>query len=80
VSKRDSDPKIVTAHHMVGNTYPYTKDDWLRDIRLAHDHGIDAFALNIGTDSWQSNQVDSAYQAAQDSGTDFKLFISFDMT
>jgi len=65
---------------MVGNTYSYTKETWLKDIRLAHDYGIDAFALNIGTSDWQSGQVDNAYQAAKDSGTDFKLFISFDMT
>ena len=65
---------------MVGNTYPYTTDTWLQDINLAHSNGIDAFALNIGTDSWQPGQVDNAYQAAQNSGTDFKLFISFDMT
>lgn len=70
----------MTAHHMVGNTFPYTKDTWLKDIKLAHDHGIDAFALNIGTSDWQPGQVANAYQAAKDSGTDFKLFISFDMT
>jgi len=65
---------------MVGNTFPYTKETWLNDITLAHDHGIDAFALNIGIDSWEPDQVANAYDAAKDSGTDFKLFISFDMT
>ncbi|KAF9646034.1 hypothetical protein BDM02DRAFT_318271 [Thelephora ganbajun] len=80
VTRRASGNKIVTAHHMVGNTYPYTNDTWLRDIRLAHDHGIDAFALNIGTNDWEPTQVANAYQAAKDSGTNFKLFISFDMT
>ena len=65
---------------MVGNTFPYTQDTWLNDINLAHNHGIDAFALNIGTDSWESDQVANAYEAAKNSGTGFKLFISFDMT
>ena len=36
----------------------------------------DAIALNIGADSWQLDQVASAYEAAK--GTNMKLFISFD--
>src|SRR5271154_5267292 len=31
-----STPKFVFAHHMVGNTFPYTVDDWTDDINLAH--------------------------------------------
>ena len=48
-------------------------------------HGInliihsDAFALNFGYDSWQPNQLQSAYDAAASSGTGFKMFLSFDM-
>jgi glucan endo-1,3-alpha-glucosidase len=57
LAKRDGNPKIVAAHHMVGNTYPYTQNDWLSDINQAHAAGIDAFALNIGTDPWQPTQV-----------------------
>lgn len=53
-------PKTVVAHHMVGNTAPYTQNDWLSDINQAHAAGIDAFALNIGTDDWQPKQVASA--------------------
>ncbi|KAI5123868.1 hypothetical protein M0805_005685 [Coniferiporia weirii] len=79
LEKRDTQ-KYVFAHHMVGNTYPYTVTDWSNDIKLASANGIDAFALNIGSDSWQSTQVSYAYQAAEQSGTSFKLFISFDMT
>lgn len=59
--KRDSSPKLVVAHHMVGNTYPYTQEDWASDIQAAHSAGIDGFALNIGTDDWQPSQVASAY-------------------
>ena len=54
------EPKKVFAHHIVGNTFPYTQQDWLDDITAAHAAGIDAFALNIGTDSWQASQVASA--------------------
>ena len=77
---------------MVGNTYPYQLEDWKKgtsklpapaslthhsDISLALSHGIDGFALNIGSDDWQEARVADAYNAAR--GTKFKLFISFDM-
>lgn len=60
VNKRDDAPKVVFAHHMVGNTFPYTVNDWADDIALASANGIDAFALNIGTDSWQPTQIKNA--------------------
>jgi glucan endo-1,3-alpha-glucosidase len=60
LNKRDGNQKYVVAHMMVGNTYPYTQGDWEADIRQAHGSGIDGFALNIGSDSWQSSQVASA--------------------
>jgi len=44
---------------------------------LALAHGIDGFALNIGSDDWQGARVADAYNAAR--GTKFQLFISFDM-
>ena len=47
------------------------------DINLALTHGIDGFALNIGSDDWQEARVADAYAAAR--GSRFKLFISFDM-
>jgi glucan endo-1,3-alpha-glucosidase len=62
---------------MVGNAYPYTIDTWKQDIELASNHGIDAFALNIGSDSWQIERVADAYNAASASNTTFKMFISF---
>jgi glucan endo-1,3-alpha-glucosidase len=37
-------------------------------------------ALNIGGDAWQRTQVASAYAAAHELGTNFKLFLSFDFT
>ena len=75
-----SGPNQVWAHHMVGNTYPYQVSDWLIDIRGAAAVGIDGFALNMGVESWQVDRVADAYTAAQQSGLNFKLFLSLDMT
>ncbi|KAG8919775.1 hypothetical protein FRC02_001383 [Tulasnella sp. 418] len=79
-----SQPKKVFAHMMVGNVYSYTVEDWKEDILLAHGASIDAFALNVGSDSWQPSRVADAYEAAkqlhqEDPSVDFKLFLSFDM-
>ncbi|ETW78345.1 glycoside hydrolase family 71 protein [Heterobasidion irregulare TC 32-1] len=73
---------------MVGNTYPYTTEDWVEDIKLARAHGLDGFALNVGREEWQRCRVEDCYTAAarlnqSTTGPDvfqFKLFISFDMT
>ncbi|KAG6830981.1 hypothetical protein H0H87_006632 [Tephrocybe sp. NHM501043] len=82
--KRDSPPasgpKYVVAHHMVGNTFPYILQDWVNDVTLAHTSGIDGFALNIGKDEWQPDRVADAFSAAHQSGLDFKLFLSLDMS
>ncbi|KAJ6509065.1 glycoside hydrolase [Mycena vulgaris] len=69
-------PKLVVAHFIVGIVDGYTQTDWANDIALAAATGIDAFALNIGTDSWTDPQLALAYAAAR--STSFKLFISFD--
>jgi hypothetical protein len=52
--------KYVVAHHIVGNTFPYTVQDWADDISLAHASGIDGFALNMGTDVWEPARVSDA--------------------
>ena len=52
--------KYVFAHHIVGNTAPYTQATWAADIALAQANGIDGFALNVGSDSWEITQVASA--------------------
>ena len=75
-----ADTHNVWAHHMVGNTYPYAESDWLSDIQAASSYGIDGFALNMGSDSWQPARIADAYAAAASSGTGFKLFLSLDMT
>lgn len=53
--------KYVVAHHIIGNTFPYTIQDWADDIALAHASGIDGFALNMGSDSWEPARVADAY-------------------
>lgn len=47
---------------------------------MASAQGIDGFALNFGYDSWQADQMQSAYDAASASGTGFKMFFSLDMS
>ena len=59
-AKRDDSSKLVVAHVLVGNTYPYTTDNWASDIQLAYNNGIDGFALNVGSDSWQPDRVADA--------------------
>lgn len=59
---------------MIGNTYPYTPDMWLDDVKMASAAGFDGFALNLGTDSWQIKQLGAAYDAAAAYGSAFKLF------
>ncbi|KAG9035776.1 hypothetical protein FRB95_010544 [Tulasnella sp. JGI-2019a] len=75
--------KIVVAHFIVGNAYSRTSADWTTDIKLAAAQGIDAFALNLGIDSWQPARMQNAYDAASalsSQGITFKMFLSFDMT
>lgn len=45
-------------------------------MQRAKANGIDAFALNIGTDSFTDQQLQYAYTSAQNNG--MKVFISFD--
>ena len=71
---------------MVGNTYPYTEANWNNDITLALNHGIDGFALNVGSGGngdWQRAQVQRAFDAALKIGkgqANFGLMFSLDMT
>jgi len=51
--------------------------DYDADITRAKSMGIDAFALNIGTDPFTDQQLEYAYQSA--ANNNFKLFISFDL-
>ncbi|CAM0139474.1 hypothetical protein VKS41_004715 [Umbelopsis sp. WA50703] len=69
---------MVFAHFMVGIVASYQASDWANDISLATASGIDGFALNVGADTYTETQLTLAYNAA--ASTNFKLFISFDMT
>ncbi|KAL3494664.1 glycoside hydrolase [Aspergillus germanicus] len=72
--------KSVFAHYMVG-TVDATTDHALRDIDGGIAVGFDAFALNIGdpTAEWAKSTIDQLFAAAEESGTAFGLFFSFDM-
>jgi hypothetical protein len=50
--------------------------DYDNDMLRAKELGIDAFALNIGTDSYTDQQLGFAYASAANNG--LKVFISFD--
>lgn len=50
--------------------------DYDADMRRAKEMGIDAFALNIGTNDFTDQQLDYAYESAANNG--MKVFISFD--
>jgi glucan endo-1,3-alpha-glucosidase len=65
---------------MIGNTYGYDQGHFASDISAAHAVGIDAFALNVGLDSWTDDRVSLAYAAAESVGNTFKVFLSFDMS
>ncbi|KAL7420747.1 hypothetical protein Q5752_004699 [Cryptotrichosporon argae] len=75
-SSSSSSDKYVFAHFMVGIVSSYTQAAWEADMTLAASKGIDGFALNIGVDSYTSQQLSYAYAAAAAVG--FKCFISFD--
>ncbi|TFK45075.1 glycoside hydrolase family 71 protein [Crucibulum laeve] len=74
--------KAVFVHFMVGNTYPYTVDDWLADLKLASTNEIDGFVLNVGREEWQKDRVRDCFKAADrlESTVQFKFVMSFDMS
>lgn len=54
----------------------HTAADYDDDMKRAKAIGIDAFALNIGKDSYTDQQLQLAYESAANNG--MKVFISFD--
>lgn len=68
--------RAVLAHFIVGNTYSYTTENWQNDFTLASESGIDAFAFNVGADSWAQAQLDVAFNVA--AGFSTKICFSFD--
>ncbi|KAJ7287067.1 glycoside hydrolase [Mycena rebaudengoi] len=76
----DSLTKYVFAHFMVGNTYPYTIEDWTEDIEAASANSIDGFVLNVGREGWQKDRVALCFEAAPRAVSPFYFFLSFDMS
>ncbi|KAL5342688.1 glycosyl hydrolase family 71-domain-containing protein [Aspergillus crustosus] len=74
---RQSTDRLVFAHFMIGIvSNRHTAADYDDDMQRAKSLGIDAFALNIGTDPYTDQQLGLAYQSAANNG--IKVFISFD--
>ncbi len=85
VTLADIAERKVFAHYMVciptyGGSSAVT--DYQREIRAAQSAGIDGFALNCGgwtlREPHYKRRTELIYQAAQELGTGFKLFISAD--
>ncbi|KAJ5103273.1 alpha-1-3-glucanase/mutanase, partial [Penicillium argentinense] len=69
--------KLVFCHFMMGITSSrQSANDYDNDMKSAKDHGIDAFALNIGTDIYTTPQLIYAYTSA--ARNNMKVFLSFD--
>lgn len=74
--------KLVFAHNHGYASYGNTVEGYKQDIRDAKNAGLDGFALNIGR--WEGEngnyqrKVAKYFQAAQELGPGFKLFLSFD--
>lgn len=80
---RAAGPHYVFAHYMVCfATYGESVEGYKREIVEAQSAGIDGFALNIGAwsgpDAYYKSRVKLMYDAAEQLGTDFKLFFSVD--
>ena len=76
-------PHYVFAHYMVCfATYGATIDAYKHEIQEAQAAGIDGFALNVGAwsgpDTYYKSRVELIYDAAEQLGTNFKLFFSID--
>lgn len=72
-----ADDRLVFCHFMMGIVSDRTSAaDYDSDMQLAKATGIDAFALNIGTDEFTDDQLAYAYESA--ANNDMKVFISFD--
>ncbi|OXV08032.1 hypothetical protein Egran_04205 [Elaphomyces granulatus] len=74
---RQSTNRLVFSHFMIGITSNrQSAADYDGDMQRAKEYGIDAFALNIGVDSYTDQQLKLAYQSA--ANNNMKVFISFD--
>ena len=77
LNERDSNSKLVFCHFMIGIVSNRgSADDYDADMQRAQSYGIDAFALNIGTDPFTDSQLGYAYTSAKKNN--MKVFLSFD--
>ncbi|KAJ6537857.1 glycoside hydrolase family 71 protein [Mycena capillaripes] len=75
--ERQTTTKLVFCHFMMGVvSNRASAADYDGDMQRAKVMGIDAFALNIGIDTYTDQQLGFAYQSAANNG--MKVFISFD--
>ncbi|KAG8362182.1 hypothetical protein FVEN_g18 [Fusarium venenatum] len=75
--RASSSDRLVFAHFMIGIVANrQSSADYDDDMKRAKAAGIDAFALNIGVDTYTDVQLDYAYDSANRNG--MKVFISFD--
>jgi len=70
--------KNVFAHFMVANSASYSSTDWENEINAASALGIQGFTLNTAGNSYEPDQIASAYSVAEPLG--FKFFFSFDFS
>ncbi|KAF5352233.1 hypothetical protein D9757_009519 [Collybiopsis confluens] len=76
-SRQTSSSKLVFCHFMIGITSNRNSAaNYDADMQRAKSLGINAFALNIGTDPYTDTQLGFAYQSAANNG--MSVFISFD--
>ncbi|KAF5358791.1 hypothetical protein D9758_008590 [Tetrapyrgos nigripes] len=76
-SRQAATNKLVFCHFMIGIvSNRNSAADFDDDMKRAKALGIDAFALNIGTDPFTDTQLEFAYASAANNG--MKVFISFD--
>ncbi|KAK4684413.1 glucan endo-1,3-alpha-glucosidase, partial [Tremellales sp. Uapishka_1] len=75
------EPRLVVAHFMLGNTFPYTTSDWEQTFDLAQATSLDGLALNLGREDWQLEQALKAFDmiSSPTSKWKLKLFVSLDM-
>ncbi|KAJ5590474.1 alpha-1-3-glucanase/mutanase [Penicillium hetheringtonii] len=73
----ETNDNYVFCHFMMGITgCRESADEYDDDMQRAKESGIDAFALNIGTDSYNDTQLGYAYTSA--ARNEMKVFLSFD--
>ncbi|TMW56927.1 hypothetical protein Poli38472_002852 [Pythium oligandrum] len=69
--------KLVFAHHVAGVAADLTPEQWKSDMKLAKNHLIDGFVLNIASgDPNNEKIIKNAFDAADNVG--FLVFFSFD--